>query len=141
MIPALLNFLILSLLVLIHMYWAFGGRRGANGAIPMLNGVPAFRPGVIPTLTVAAVLAGFAGLHLIHIGWLAVALPAWLHHYGLWIIAAIFLLRAIGDFRYVGFFKRPASTLFARMDSHYYSPLCILLSINAYLTTLFAQPL
>jgi hypothetical protein len=37
---------------------------------------------------------------------------------------AVFGLRAIGDFRYLGFFKRVTGTRFARADTLIYSPLC-----------------
>jgi hypothetical protein len=45
-------------------------------------------------------------------------------------------LRAIGDFRYVGFFKRIRDSKFARLDTLAYSPLCaalaVLIGIAAY---------
>ena len=37
-------------------------------------------------------------------------------------------VRAIGDFRYVGFFKTRKSGRFAAMDSRCYSPLCAVLA-------------
>jgi hypothetical protein len=53
-----------------------------------------------------------------------------------WLIAAVFALRAIGDFRYVGFFKRIRDSKFARLDTLAYSPLCaalaVLIGIAAY---------
>jgi hypothetical protein len=39
-------------------------------------------------------------------------------------------LRALGEFRYIGFFKRVRGTPFARMDSRYYSPLALLLGVG-----------
>ena len=38
--------------------------------------------------------------------------------------------RAIGDFKYVGFFKRVRGSKFARMDTLVYSPLCLLLALG-----------
>ena len=38
-------------------------------------------------------------------------------------------LRAIGDFRYVGFFNRVRDTGFARLDTLAYSPLCAGLAV------------
>ena len=38
------------------------------------------------------------------------------------------LVRAIGDFGYVGFFKRKGGNPFARLDTRVYSPLCLLLA-------------
>jgi uncharacterized membrane protein SpoIIM required for sporulation len=46
-----------------------------------------------------------------------------------WLIAAVFALRAIGDFRYVGFFKRIRDTRFARLDTLAYWPLCAVLAV------------
>jgi hypothetical protein len=37
------------------------------------------------------------------------------------------LLRAVGEFRYVGLFKRVRGTKFAVLDTFVYSPLCLLL--------------
>jgi hypothetical protein len=56
-------------------------------------------------------------------------LPDWLITYGGWIIPAIFLLRAIGDFRYIGFFKKVKNTDFGKRDTKYFSPLCLILGI------------
>jgi hypothetical protein len=50
--------------------------------------------------------------------WLAIAM------------AGAFGLRAVGEFRLVGFFKRVKGTRFARMDTLVYSPLCALLSLG-----------
>jgi hypothetical protein len=53
-------------------------------------------------------------------------------------IAIIFLIRAIGDFRYVGFLKKIKNTKFAKKDTKYYSPLCSLISVLAFIIY-FAQ--
>lgn len=39
------------------------------------------------------------------------------------------LLRSIGDFRYVGFFKRARGSRFAELDTRFYSPLCLPLAL------------
>jgi len=63
----------------------------------------------------------------------AVALPFKIDHryfqYGDVFISIIFLVRAVGDFKYVGFFKRIRETPFAKMDSKFYSPLCLFISM------------
>jgi catechol 2,3-dioxygenase-like lactoylglutathione lyase family enzyme len=41
----------------------------------------------------------------------------------------VFLLRAVGDFRLVGFFKRVRGTPFARWDTRLFSPLCVALGL------------
>jgi Protein of unknown function (DUF3995) len=60
---------------------------------------------------------------LIQFDWLPDRVGEW----SVWAIAAIFLLRAIGDFRYVGFFKKERGSKFAKMDTKFYSPLCLLI--------------
>ncbi len=52
-------------------------------------------------------------------------------------IAFVFLLRAVGDFRYVGFFKKAGNDVFSRMDTALYSPLCLIFSINAFYMALW----
>ena len=44
--------------------------------------------------------------------------------------ALVFLVRSVGDFRYVGFFKHVVGTPFARLDTLLYSPLCLALAIG-----------
>ena len=43
-------------------------------------------------------------------------------------LAAIFVLRALGDFQYVGFSKRIRGTQFAHWDDRIFSPLCLLIA-------------
>ena len=47
---------IFSLLALVHVYWAFGGRVAKVAAIPELRGTPSFVPGRTATLLVACAL-------------------------------------------------------------------------------------
>ena len=49
--------------------------------------------------------------------------------YGLWIIASVFILRAIGEFNYVGFLKKIKHTKFGQNDTKLYSPLCLTIGI------------
>ena len=140
MIPAFINFVILLIISAIHIYWAFGGRWGLTSALPERNGSKAFRPGPVATLVVAVLFGLMAMFYLYEIGQFPVAdsvMPGWLSHYGLWALAGIFLLRAIGDFRYIGFFKRVKDSRFARLDTVFYSPLCLLLSLNTFLLISF----
>jgi hypothetical protein len=45
-----------------------------------------------------------------------------------WLLALMLFLRAIGDFKLVGFFKQPSASAFAKNDSRFYSPLCLFLA-------------
>lgn len=136
MITAIFNTVILVSLGLVHLYWLFGGTWGWQAALPEKNGQKVLDPKPVDTLLVAAGLIGFGLFHLHKIGWLALALPSWVNQSGLWIIASIFFLRAIGDFRYVGFFKRIKDSLFAQWDTQFFIPLCLLIGSNSIITEL-----
>ena len=136
MIPAFINSTILLLVSGIHFYWGLGGNWGLRAALPERNGTKAFQPGRLVTLLVAIIFAGMALFFLYKISQFSIpdSLEAsWLIRYGLWLLAGIFLIRAIGDFHYVGFFKRIRSSRFAELDTKFYSPLCLLLSINTFI--------
>ena len=129
---ALLLFLIFLLLSSIHFYWALGGRWGSEAVIPVKDSnVKALMSGPLPTLIVAFGLLAFGFFILIKSGLINISLPLWLEKSGLWIIAGIFILRAIGEFKYVGFFKKIKLTKFGQNDTKYYSPLCLLIGILA----------
>lgn len=136
MIPAFFNSTILLLLSGIHIYWMLGGNWGLSASLPHRDGHRLLNPKPIDILTVAVFLAAMACFYLYKIGWFPTVdlwMPDWLSHYGLWLLAGIFLLRAIGEFRYVGFFKRIRNSRFAELDTKFYSPLCLLLSLNTLL--------
>jgi len=116
----------------IHFYWAFGGRWGIDAAIPQLaDGKQMLFPGPIPTIIVGLGLLLFGLLFLIKLNILNVEISAIISNYGLWLIGGIFAIRALGDFRYVGFFKKVKNTNFAKKDSVFYIPLCLFLSFAA----------
>ena len=93
----------------IHMYWAFGGKRGGVAAIPVNENGPVFEPGIGPTIVVALIF--FTGV-------LAVVFDAkeirfiFLQDYLFHVIAFVFAARAIGEFRYVGIFKKVKGTVY-----------------------------
>ncbi len=134
----LLNTLILLAISGIHFFWAFGGRWGADAAIPTSrDGKKTLKPDIFATLVVAFGVLAMAVLHLEKVQTLGLPIPVWINVYGLKIIAAIFLIRAIGEFNYVGFFKKVRNTKFAHLDTKYYTPLCLVLSINAFITAIY----
>ncbi len=133
-------FLIFLFLSGIHVYWAFGGRWASGAVIPAReDNQVVMMPGIAPTLIVALGLLGFGFTALIQVMVFNSELPAWLaviRAYGLWVIAGIFIIRAIGDFNYVGFFKKIRHTKFAVNDTKIYTPLCLLVGILALLLEL-----
>lgn len=139
MFYAIFNTILLGLISAIHFYWLLGGRWGADAALPTnTDGKKALNPRILETLVVALGLLFMALLHLDKVSLIELNLPLWIETYALKIIAFIFLIRAIGEFRYVGFFKKIKNTKFARLDTRFYSPLCLLLSLNALITSLQA---
>jgi hypothetical protein len=122
----------------LHFYWAFGILMGkkmksVSEVLPEMEGKPLFTPGAFATFIVAIGLVFFAiisGFGLLEIDIFKIFKPIFL--YGNLLIAIIFMARAIGDFRYVGFFKKNKTSKFAINDSKYYSPLCLLISILAF---------
>ena len=124
-ISAIILFFILGV---IHFYWALGGKTGVDKAIPTVDGIPTIQPS--PFLT------SLVGIALISIGCLAYLL--WFFElnslsfgnyiiYLGWVLSGVFIIRSIGDFKVIGFFKRIKSSEFAKYDSIFYSPLCLIL--------------
>ncbi len=126
---ALLVAAVFVALALWHVFMALSPGKGKGGAVPAVDGKPLFVPGTRATLSVALALALFAVLVAGAGGLIALPLPmAWLS--GLcYVLAAGLLARAVGEFRYVGFFKQIRGTRFATLDSFFYSPLCLGLAI------------
>lgn len=117
---------ILGLIAVLHLYWVAGGKTGLNRALPTTSeGKLLLEPGKFATASVAVVLFAFA--------FVAYKLRfessvSEIYMYAGWIIAAVFFLRAIGEFNAVGFFKKVKNTPFAQFDTFFYSPLCVYLA-------------
>ncbi len=122
---------VLAALAAIHFYWAAGGRVALAGAVPSDGEEPLFRPGRGMTAVVGVALVAAAGVVALRGGLLSWPVPSWLPVVGTWVLALVFAARALGDFRYVGFFKTERGTLFALRDTRVYSPLCAVLSLLA----------
>jgi hypothetical protein len=114
-------------LSLLHWHWVVAGTEQLSGFVPEVDGRPAFTPGRLATSIVAVLLLLAAATcasqaHLPGVPGIPMA------RLGVWTLCILFLLRAIGDFRLVGFFKRVRTTRFARLDTLIYSPLCLTLA-------------
>lgn len=123
---------ILIFISLLHVYWAFGGRWGTSATFPVKEDGASTEivPPTLLTLIVAFFILFFSIILLAQSGYLpfyhADALTKW----GSVLIASIFTLRAIGDFNYVGIFKRFKGTHFSKYDTWMYIPLCLYLAIS-----------
>jgi hypothetical protein len=114
-----------------HYYWAFGGKYGYKAVLPESESTnkKVFIPGKFATFIVATLFLLIAtGFFLIgqHPIVISTAIPS----YFLYTMVGFTFMRAVGDFKYVGFFKKKSSTLFAINDAKYYSPLCLYIALT-----------
>jgi hypothetical protein len=126
-VPALVC-AVFVLLALWHVRMAFAKATSQGGAVPSVDGKPLFVPSRRATLLVALVLLLFAVLVAATAGIIPLGLPLAVLSWLSYALALGLLARAVGEFRYVGFFKRVRGSRFAFLDTLVYSPLCLLLS-------------
>lgn len=122
---------VFMLLCGLHVYWALGGKSVGSAVVPIVSGKPAFQPSRFATMAVATALALAALVVLVRGDLLRTALPPWLSTWAAVGLGAVFVLRAVGEFRLVGFFKSVRGTPFAFWDTWLYSPLCLALGLGA----------
>jgi|CXWL01.1.fsa_nt_gi quinol-cytochrome oxidoreductase complex cytochrome b subunit len=120
---------VLGGLALLHAYWGLVGISGRSLALPEVDGRPVLQPTRLACFAVAAALATAAMLVLASGGVVPPPFPAVVTRIGTVGLGLAFLLRAIGDFRLVGFFKRVRGSRFATWDSRLFSPLCLALGV------------
>jgi len=118
---------IMSIVSLLHFYWAFGGHYGLNSAGPSLEGQKDFIPGRILIFIVASLLAGLAILS-VQLIWPWQPIESLVAYAG-YLVSVAFIIRGIGDFKYVGLFKKVYNSNFAKLDTKYFSPLIIFLGV------------
>ena len=123
---------VFTALAVVHVYWALAGVTGGASVPTLADGTLLFRPSVGGTLAVAGALLAAAAVVLGRGGVAALPLPPGLYRVGAWGLGAVLGLRAIGDFRYVGMFKRERRSAFARRDTALYSPLCAVLAAGVF---------
>ena len=133
MIPLLLTttFFVLSVL---HLSWALGNTWGFASSLPTKEtGERVFNPKKSDSAIVGLVLIAFGLFYGIKTDYVNLKLPDWLNSFSLWFIPTLFLLRAIGDFNYIGLFRKTKRTAFGKLDQSFFTPLCILISVLGFL--------
>jgi flagellar biosynthesis protein FliQ len=122
----------------IHFYWGIGGKWGLSVALPQTNeGEKPLNPGLIACFIVGLGLLIFATLALLAANIITLQfLPIRVTQISTWLVAVIFALRAIGDFKYVGIFRRVHETEFAKMDKKFFTPLCVAISTLQFILAL-----
>ncbi|MCG8477228.1 MAG: DUF3995 domain-containing protein [Cytophagales bacterium] len=131
----LFNGISMCLIGLLHFYWAGGGKWAISAALPT-NSLGDKQLAPTPFVTF------IAGLIFLSIGLSFLFFSKnekrkrtlFFNRKNLFLIFSLgFLLRAIGDFHFSGFFKTTTGTLFAHWDTLLFSPLCLLLSVNSFI--------
>ena len=111
----------------LHFYWAIFGIARPELVLPTISSEEKVKlPSRLMTLIVAIGLLLSAAIFADKV--LRLWNFSWLGHLRI-AMGILFIVRAIGDFKYVGFFKSIKETPFAKMDTKYYSPLCAILGI------------
>lgn len=119
---------VFSIIGIFHIYWAFGGIIGLKASIPENEYGPLFKAEFGGTFLIAFIfILGSIFIVLDIMDYNLFFLQKYLYHF----IAFIFFFRAIGEFKYVGFFKKIKNTKFAKYDYFFYSPLCLSVSITS----------
>ncbi len=121
---------IFFILSAIHFNWVFGGTWGFDNALPLNEqGDRVLNPRKIDSAIVGLSLALFGVFYMIKVGVITMLLSSWFDSFLGWAIPIILLARAFGDLKYIGFTKKVKTTNFAKLDTRYYSPLCLVLGL------------
>jgi len=130
MILSILLSVIFFVLGIIHLNWVIGGKFGFAEALPTKeSGERVLNPKKIDSGIVGIGLIAFGIFYLLKADLINFNQPDWILKYGSWIIPSIFILRAIGEFKYIGFFKKIKNTVFGKLDTKIFSPLCLTIGI------------
>jgi hypothetical protein len=131
LILSVINALIFAIISGFHFYWAMGGTVGFDVVLPSnRDASKALNPSKSVTCIAALVFLGIAIFYLIKADLIPIPLPRLINNYGLYALASVLIIRAMGDFKYAGFFKTIKDTPFADYDTKYYSPLCLFLGLS-----------
>jgi len=118
--------IIFFILAMIHFYWAIGGQWGFENALATNEqGIKILNPKTIDSAIVGILLLLFGLFYLFFLNFKKTKTLILIQNIGVWIIPILFAVRAIGDFKYVGFFKKIKGTVFSDLDTMFYSPLCL----------------
>lgn len=130
------SFIFISISIL-HVYWAVGGNWGLDAALPAKDDSksPVLRPGMFGTLLIGLLCFFASVLLLVQIDMFTFIksslLTKWLCIAG----GIVFLLRAVGEGKNIGFFKKIKHTRFAKQDTTLYSPLCVWISLTFWIAS------
>ncbi len=131
---------------ILHLYWFLGGKTFLKNALPTRDdGSLVLSPSKFSVFIVAC---GFFFCALLLIAYIRIInitayIPHPLIHYFVITLSIIMFIRAIGDFNYVGIFKKVKKTDFAFFDTTLYIPLCLVIGsilLSIFLLQSFSNP-
>lgn len=117
---------------ILHLYWFLGGKTFFKNSLPTRNdGSRVISPSKFSILIVtcgffSCALLLMASIKIINI---TAYIPSFLIHYFIITLSIIMFIRAIGDFKYIGIFKKVKNTDFAFFDTRLYIPLCLFIGV------------
>ncbi|MDX2471737.1 MAG: DUF3995 domain-containing protein [SAR324 cluster bacterium] len=129
---AILFYLVPAIFVivgLVHFYWAVGGKKFVSSTIPEKNGKPLFQPTFTITAIMGLAFFAFAVGVLAFGGLVAVPLEPRVIRFCVLVMLALFFGRMIGDFQYIGLFKKVKGSRFSHNDDLYFIPFCGVLAV------------
>jgi hypothetical protein len=116
---------------MIHLSWAFGGKKGFTNALPRkASGELLFLPRKVDCMIVSLGLIAFSFLLLAQGEMISLPVTDTVVKGGSIFCGIIFIVRAVGDFKYLGIFKSIRNNKFAKYDSILYSPLCLYIGLT-----------
>ena len=124
---AIITASIMGLVSILHFYWALDGTFGRGSAGPTLEGKADFHPGRVLTFIVATGLACLS-LLAFQLMWPSPLLGKVVPYAG-YATSFILIARSVGDFKYIGFFKKVYNSKFSMLDTRFFSPLCLFLGM------------
>lgn len=139
-IPVIINTVIFIFLSMLHFYWTLGGKLWYDDVLPTTsNGRHKLNPSTTAGLVIAFGLLFLALIALGNQGLFDRYVKRIYFRYGTLIIAIIFLLRTIGDFKFIGLFKTVKWTRFGINDTQFFSPLCLFISLLSVLIFILSR--
>ncbi|MEM8798534.1 MAG: DUF3995 domain-containing protein [Pseudomonadota bacterium] len=129
---------ILTVIALIHAYWAFGGLWPGHDVQSLINAVMGDPNRTkMPPTWLTLLVAGLIGATAL-IGWSAGRAhrnrgigPMWLNRIGAGGVGLVFVARAVLGFLIAaGYVALPQTEPFASLDLRFYSPLCLALGLG-----------
>lgn len=133
----LLNTNLLAVFTIMHFYWLFGGTNSVEYFISPnhIHGRKKIRlkkPRLLVRSIALAIMTWFCFQQIVNFD------GFFTHDHIVWgnrVIAVIFLVRAFGNFTYIGFTKTIRKSTFANIDTYLISPLCLIIAICAFFNT------